>query len=144
MSPNQRLYQLWSKDMRARRPTEHTSRLRSFVWVVVGLLLARSVYVSTIGLKIPGAATHKSKERRVQRLVDNPAIRVRQWYAPWITVVLARIVAHNLPVQLMVDGSKVGFGHQLLMVAGAYRRRALPVAWTWVKGSRGQSRSWKP
>jgi hypothetical protein len=29
------------------------------------------------------------------------------------------------------------------MVAVAYRRRAIPVAWTWVKGSRGHSSSWK-
>jgi len=38
-----------------------------------------------------------------------------------------------------VDGSKVGFGHQLLLVAIAYRRRAIPLAWTWVKGSHGHS-----
>jgi hypothetical protein len=125
------------------RPGEHTSRLRSFVWLLVGLFLAQSVHLSKIGKKIPGAATHKSKERRVQRIVDNPAIRVRHWYAPWITTVLEQIVAHGLPVRLIVDGSKVGFGHQLLMVAVAYRRRAIPVAWTWVKGSRGHSSSWK-
>jgi hypothetical protein len=142
MSTNQ-LYNTWYKEMRELRPSEHTSRLRSFVWLLVGLFLAQTVHLSKIGMKIPGSATHKSKERRVQRIVDNPAIRVRRWYAPWITAILEQIVAHNLPVRLIVDGSKVGFGHQLLMVAVAYRRRAIPVAWTWVKGSRGHSSSWK-
>ncbi len=42
-------------------------------------------------------------------------------------------------VHLVVDGSKVGFGHQLLMVAVAYRRRTIPLAWTWVQHSRGHS-----
>ena len=42
-------------------------------------------------------------------------------------------------VRLLVDGTKVGNGHQLLMVALAYRRRALPIAWTWVKSTRGHS-----
>lgn len=42
-------------------------------------------------------------------------------------------------IHLIVDGSKVGFGHQLLMVAVAYRRRALPLAWTWVPSSRGHA-----
>ena len=42
-------------------------------------------------------------------------------------------------VYLVVDGSKVGFGHQLLMVAVAYRRRTIPLAWTWVRHSRGHS-----
>lgn len=142
MSTNQ-LYDTWYKEMSELRPDEHTSRLRSFVWLLIGLFLAQSVHISKIGKKIPGSATNKSKERRMLRILDNPAIRVRSWYAPWITNVLDSIVAHDLPVRLIVDGSKVGFGHQLLMVAVAYRRRTIPVAWTWVKSSRGHSSSWK-
>ncbi|MEK6755917.1 MAG: transposase, partial [Bacteroidota bacterium] len=44
---------------------------------------------------------------------------------------------------LIVDGTKVGFGHQLLMVSLAYRRRAIPIAWTWVKHVRGHSSALK-
>jgi hypothetical protein len=40
---------------------------------------------------------------------------------------------------LIVDGTKVGFGHQLLMISLAYRHRAIPLAWTWVKQVRGHS-----
>ena len=32
-------------------------------------------------------------------------------------------------IRLIADGTKVGFNHQLLMIAIAYRRRALPIAW---------------
>jgi hypothetical protein len=42
-------------------------------------------------------------------------------------------------VRLIVDGTKIGFGHQLLMASLAYRRRAVPIAWTWVKHVRGHS-----
>ena len=42
-------------------------------------------------------------------------------------------------IRLIVDGTKVGFGHQLLMVSLAYRRRAVPIAWSWVKYVRGHS-----
>ena len=42
-------------------------------------------------------------------------------------------------VRLIADGTKVGFDHQLLMVAIAYRRRALPIAWTWVRCAKGHS-----
>ncbi len=31
------------------------------------------------------------------------------------------------------------FGHQLLMVSLAYRKRAIPIAWTWIKYVRGHS-----
>ncbi len=57
---------------------------------------------------------------------------------PLITPLLAQI-SLTCGIRLMVDGSKVGAGHQLLMVSVAYRHRALPVAWTWVKGARGHS-----
>ena len=40
---------------------------------------------------------------------------------------------------MIVDGTKVGFGHQLLMVSLAYRRRSIPIAWTWVQYVRGHS-----
>jgi hypothetical protein len=76
-------------------------------------------------------------------LLDNPAIRVRSWYGPLAEQLLTHIHGHDLPIRLIVDGSKVGFRHQLLMVAVAYRRRAIPLAWTWVKSSRGHSSSWK-
>jgi hypothetical protein len=73
----------------------------------------------------------------MRRLLDNPAIRVRDWYKPIAKSVIERMTAGE--IRLIVDGSKVGFGHQLLLVSIAYRRRAIPLAWTWVKGSRGHS-----
>ncbi|MDQ3496791.1 MAG: IS4 family transposase [Actinomycetota bacterium] len=47
-------------------------------------------------------------------------------------------------IRLIVDGSKVGgFGHRLLMVGLAYRRRAIPVAWSWVRSEKGHSSAYK-
>ena len=56
---------------------------------------------------------------------------------------LRHLADSALEIRLIVDGTKIGFGHQLLLVAVAYRRRAVPIAWTWVKGSRGHSSSYK-
>jgi len=42
-------------------------------------------------------------------------------------------------IRLIADGTKVGFNHQLLIIALAYRRRALPIAWTWVRCAKGHS-----
>jgi len=44
---------------------------------------------------------------------------------------------------LIVDGTKIGFGYQLLMVSLAYRRRAIPIAWSWVPYVRGHSSTTK-
>jgi hypothetical protein len=63
---------------------------------------------------------------------------VREWYQPIATNIVDRIVAVG-EVRLIVDASKVGFGHQLLLVSVAYRRRAIPLVWTWIRSSRGHS-----
>lgn len=44
---------------------------------------------------------------------------------------------------MIVDGTKIGFGHQLLMVSLAYRHRAVPMAWTWIRYVRGHSSATK-
>lgn len=142
MSTN-RLYNSWYAEMCELRPGEHLGRLKIFTWFLVGLFLSRSVYLGVVAKKIPGRATRTSTERRLRRIVDNAAIRVRVWYRPVAERLLSAIVAHQLPIRLLVDGSKVGPSHQLLMVAVAYRRRAIPIAWTWIPSARGHSDGWK-
>lgn len=72
------------------------------------------------------------------------ALRVREWYSPVVRELLQKVVASGQEVRLIIDGTQVGGGHRLLMVAVAYRRRSLPIVWTWVKGSRGHSLATTP
>ena len=58
----------------------------------------------------------------MSRLLDNRHIQVRSWYEPIARRLLETVVSHDLPLRLLLDGTKVGNGHQLLMVALAYRR----------------------
>jgi hypothetical protein len=95
--------------------------------------------LSKIALKIPGDVKVRSTVQRLSRFLQNPAIRVREWYEP-IARELIQAMAQNVgEVRLIADGTKVGFSHQLLMVAIAFRRRSIPVAWTWVRKARGHS-----
>ncbi len=64
----------------------------------------------------------------MSRFLDNPAVRVREWYAPiardWL-----ESAAHTLgEIRLIADGTKVGFGHQLLIISLAFHHRAIPLA----------------
>jgi hypothetical protein len=68
---------------------------------------------------------------------------VRAWYEPIAKQWLEAQWQHLREVRLIVDGTKVGFGHQLLMVSLAYRRRSIPVAWAWVNYVRGHSEAKK-
>ncbi|WP_345309207.1 hypothetical protein [Candidatus Villigracilis saccharophilus] len=69
----------------------------------------------------------------------NSAIDVRSWYKPIAKSWLQSQFEWVGEIRLIVDGTKVGFGHQLLMVSLAYRNRAVPIAWSWVKHVRGHS-----
>jgi len=138
-----RLYHTWLQRIEQLRPFERITRLRNFAWIIAGIVSSRSVHLSRIAGKIPGAASITSKIQRVQRFLNNSKIRVREWYEPLAREVLRKVVAQGLEVRLLTDGTKVGFGHQLLMVALAYRRRAIPIAWTWVRSARGHSSSLK-
>jgi hypothetical protein len=135
--PIPELYHTCRRMLRKLRPDERVTRIRNFSWLLVGLYESRSVHLSKVAEKIPGAACLPSLTRRIRRLLDNPAIRVREWYEPIAKTIIERLADGE--IRLIVDGSKVGFGHQLLMVAIAYRKRAIPLAWTWVKSSRGHS-----
>ena len=137
--PINRLYDTWYRQIRELRPNQRITQVRNMVWLIIGIYHSRSVYLSRIAGKIPGRAKLLSITRRLSRFLNNGAIRVREWYAPIAREWLERHAQHLGEVRLIVDGSKVGFGHQLLIVCLAYRKRAIPIAWTWVKHVRGHS-----
>jgi hypothetical protein len=141
--PTNRLYHTWFQQVRELRPEQRITQIRNFVWLIVGIYMSRSVHLSRIAGKIPGQAKLVSLTRRLRRFLDNPAIRVREWYEPIARQWLAAQWCCLREIRLIVDGTKVGFGHQLLMVSLAYRKRAIPIAWTWVKHVRGHSSALK-
>ena len=141
--PINRLYDTWIYRIRELCPGQRITRVRNFVWLMIGIYQSRSVCLSRIAGKIPGPAKLLSSVRRLSRLLDNPAIRVREWYEPIAREWLETQFQHLGEIRLIVDGTKIGFGHQLLIVCLAYRKRAIPIAWTWVKHIRGHSSAWK-
>ncbi|MHC4336160.1 MAG: IS4 family transposase [Planctomycetota bacterium] len=106
--------------------------------LVVGIYKARSIHLSLIARQVPIRVRKLSLERRLRRFMDNGAIRVRDWYRP-MAVALLRAASSGGQVHLLIDSTKVSARHQLVMVAVAYRRRALPLAWTWIRTKTGHS-----
>ena len=133
------LYHTWFSQIKQLRRGERVTRLRNLAWLLVGIYNSKSVHLSKIALKIQGKANTLSITRRLSRFLDNPAIRVREWYEPIARSILQALANTVGEIRLIADGTKIGFGHQLLIVSVAFRRRALPIAWTWVRKSRGHS-----
>lgn len=137
--PINHLYHTWNMRIRQLLPMERKTRLQNLTWLIIGIHQSRSVCLSRIAGKIPGEAKLLSIIQRLSRFLANPMVHVRNWYEPvareWL-----EMQARNLQqIRLIVDGTKVGFAHQLLIVSLAYRKRSIPIAWTWVKHVRGHS-----
>jgi hypothetical protein len=119
-------------------PDECDSRITNLALLMLGIVKGQSVQVGKIAAHLPIRAKKQSLIRRLERFLDNGAVRVRAWYEGVAKDLLeAASVAGE--VHLIIDSTKVSFNHQLLLVALAYRRCALPIAWTWVPYKRGHS-----
>ena len=132
------LYDTWYRRLQQMYTEWHKPQLGNMTALLVGVYLSRSIQLSQIANQISGRATLVSLTRRISRFLEGSGWRVRETYEPIIRPVLSHL-AQNLTVRLVIDSSKVGFQHQLLMVGVAYRKRVIPVAWTWVRGNRGHS-----
>ena len=138
MLSNSELYRMWRARLAQLAPDDCKSRLMNMLLLVVGLYKAESVHLSKVARKLPIRAKKLSLDKRLRRFLDNPGVRVREWYRP-VAQALVKAAAVGGQIHLLIDSSKVGFGHRLLMVGIAYRRRALPLAWTWVRTAKGHS-----
>jgi hypothetical protein len=138
MSINQ-LYHTSLQQLRQLCPSERITRLRTFAALMVGILRSKSVQLSRIALTIPGQAKETSIVRRLERLLANEALQVRAWYAPIARSWLQSQARTTGEVRLIIDTTKVSFAHQQVMVALAFQRRAIPIAWTWRVGAKGHS-----
>lgn len=141
MSVN-RLYHTWFARIKQMWPTLRITQLRNMTWLLVGIYQSKSVHLREVASELPGRAKTLSVVRRLQRFLNNPAIRVRALYRPIAKQILRTCVQHGR-VHLIVDGTKISFSHQLLIVGVGYRKRALPLAWTWVRKRRGHSSAHK-
>lgn len=137
--PTEKLYRIWKEQIRALRPSQRITQIQNFAWLMVGIYQSRSVHLSKIAGKVSGNAKLLSTVRRFERFIDNKAIEVQAWYEPVAKQWIETQWKHLKEIRLIVDGTKIGFGHQLLMVSLAYRRRSIPIAWAWIKQVRGHS-----
>lgn len=135
--PISKVYDTWKRKIHQMRPNERISRVKTMAWLLAGIYVGRTVQLGRVASLLPGSAMRNSVVRRLERLVANAQIRVREWYEPVIQPILNAQVGREY--RLVVDGSKVGPWHQLLLVSLAYRHRTIPLAWMWVPKSRGHS-----
>jgi hypothetical protein len=139
--PINETYRTWIQRIWELRPKQRKTQVQNFVWLLVGIFHSRSVSLSKIAGKVISRAKNVSTVRRLSRFLASSAVDVRSWYRSTAKAWLLAQAQQVGEIRLIVDGTQIGFGHQVLMVSLAYRHRAVPIAWAWVRYVRGHSRA---
>ena len=134
-----RLNNTWKRRIMEIAPRLRKTQTRGLSWLIAGIYQSRSVKLSSVAGKIPGMTQLLSKVKRLSRLLCNKAINVKAIYNPLASKWLKSQAKASQQIKLIIDGTKVGYAHQLLMVSIAYRRRSIPISWTWIGHVKGHS-----
>lgn len=118
-------------------PQERITRKRNLAWLVVGLYLSASVHLSHIIRELPLPGRDVSLVNRMRRWLNNPRVRVREWYRPVVRQILRPFAGQTL--RLVMDCTKVGFHFRLMTVSLVYRKRTLPLVWSVHRGQKGHT-----
>ncbi len=135
MPNNLHLYHMVLRQLCQWLPQERITRMRNLALLMSGLYWGRAVHLSFIVRHWPLPGKLPSLVNRLRRFLDNPGIAVQAYYRPLAQQLLNAFADAKL--RLVIDCSAVGFHHRVLTVSVAYRKRTLPLVWSFHRGSKG-------
>ena len=112
------------KSVGMKKPT-----FRNLLFVLIAISVARTFRINEIASRLPiGVAREKSKQKRFLRFLDAPGFPVdalkRAWFVSVVGWFSKDATAH---LYLLVDETDLIAGWKVLVVAIAFRHRAIPV-----------------
>jgi len=111
--------------------TTRTNDLRNTVtlaWMVIGLLMSKTIHLGQWGLQRAGSALAASKERQIARWLHNPKIKPAVVYRDLVTAALLPWAEET--ALLALDSSVLWEKYVIVRISLIYRGRALPLAWS--------------
>lgn len=119
-----------------KKPQGNLARhLTTLAAMISGIVGSKSTHLPQIAGKVPDETRVGSRVKRFSRWINNEKIDRELYFLPFAEALLFNLSPETLV--LIIDGSVVGRGCVCLMVSVVYKGRALPIAWTVVKGNKG-------
>jgi hypothetical protein len=140
MSDNRRVYrrikegllQLYLKQLTGNQ----VRHLNTLTGMMTGIVQGKRCHLETMAAKAPDQSKIASRVKRFSRYTQNEGIDRETYFMPFIEMLVAGLAGGGALVVVM-DGSEVGRHCLALVVSVVYKGRALPLAWTVVKGNKG-------
>lgn len=134
MSSQATLYNQLFEYLRRVHPSPHVSRIRNWVYIMVGMILAHSVQLSQIALHLPSEAEAAGRIAQIRRWLSNRFVDPIAFYRPLIQSVLTHWAGQMTYV--ILDATSVNHGKlQVLRLSVSHCFRALPLTWLVVQGT---------
>jgi hypothetical protein len=139
MSDNLKRYRAIKDALKQLYPQEpqgqQARHLQTLAALISGIVGSQRVNLPAMARKVPDGARRESRVKRFSRWLKNDRIEGGVYFMPFAEALIAGL-AHQALV-LVIDGSDVGRGCITLMVSVLYKKRALPLAWLVIEGSKG-------
>lgn len=129
MSSSLHLYRRIDATLSEFLPDLHRYRRGNLAWMITGIHEAQHVHLSKIAAYRPGMARLESKIMQLRRFLMNEAIEPGRYYFPVARRLLEQAAQEHERPRLLLDIVELSGGRKILMLALAYRRRALPIFW---------------
>jgi hypothetical protein len=110
--------------------------LNTMAAMICGIVGSGRTNLPQVAGKVPSRGLlRESLIKRFSRWVNNDSIDIETCFLPYAEALIAALA--HLPLVLVMDGSAVGRGCATLILSVVYKKRALPLVWLVVKGSKG-------
>jgi hypothetical protein len=125
----QTIYQLGPR-VKALVPAFHKSHIENLVFMIVGIAYSRSVSLPAVANHVPIKKIQiESRVQRFERLLDCGKFVPLEAMKPVATRILKRMQRSRQPIMILMDRTMINDQTNLLYVALAFGRRALPLGW---------------
>lgn len=104
--------------------------------MISGIVLNKRCHLEAMARKAPDQSKVESRVKRFSRCIQNEQVDQETYFLPFAKMVLSSLNAQG-PLILAMDGSEVGRNCITLMISVIYKKRALPLAWVVITGTKG-------
>jgi len=133
MSSSQELYNQLSEKLRELVSVKNHKQVTNWMWVVVGILQSESCHLSQIANYLPMETKAESRVTLVRRWLMNSHVKVWSFYQKVLEHVFSGW--SQVEATIVLDGVMLfGDRWQVFRVSLLHGGRAIPLAWTVVKG----------
>jgi hypothetical protein len=110
--------------------------MNTLAGMISGIVRSGKSHLKAMAKKAPDHSKVESRIKRFSRCLQNEGIDAETYFIPFVEALLVGLAKCG-PLVLAIDGSEVGGNCLALVVSVIYQKRALPLVWVVVKGSKG-------